>query len=67
MTFMEYCKRSDEIRMKHDILLLADLIQLYDERYKNNKEKVSIKFIYNELHDYILYIKEQKNSLYQRQ
>lgn len=39
MTFKEYSKRSDEIRMKYDILLLADLIELYDERYKNKKRK----------------------------
>lgn len=60
MTFKEYCKRSYEIRMKHDILLLADLIQLYNEKYKNKKEKVPIKFIYNELHDDIIYTKEEK-------
>ncbi|HIU11438.1 MAG TPA: hypothetical protein IAB65_01925 [Candidatus Onthocola stercorigallinarum] len=63
MTFKEYCKRSDEIRMKHDILLLADLIELYDERYKNKKEKVPIKYIYNELHDDILYTKEQEEFI----
>lgn len=63
MTFKEYCKRSNEIRMKHDILLLADLIQLYDEKYKNKNEKVSIKFIYNELHDETIYSKEQEEFI----
>lgn len=63
MTFKEYCKRSNEIRMKHDILLLADLIQLYNEKYKNKKEKVPIKFIYNELHDETIYSKEQEEFI----
>ncbi len=63
MAFKEYCKISDEIRMKYDILLLAYLIQLYDERYKNKKEKVPIKFIFNELHDDTLYTKEQEEFI----
>ena len=63
MTFKEYCKRSDEIRMKHDILLLADLIQLYDEKYKNKKKKVPIIYIYNELHDDIIYTEEQEEYI----
>ena len=55
MTFKEFEKRYFEIRKKHDILLLADLLNLYDERYKNKKEKVSVRYIYNELHDGINY------------
>ena len=56
MTLKEFMKRSDEARMKHDILLLADLIQLYEEKYKNKKEKVSIEYIFNELHNDLIYI-----------
>lgn len=55
MTFKEFEKRYFEIRKKHDILLLADLLNLYDERYKSKKEKVPVRYIYNELHDGINY------------
>lgn len=53
MTFKEFEKRYFEIRKKHDILLLADLLNLYDERYK--RKKVPVRYIYNELHDGINY------------
>lgn len=53
MTFKEFEKRYFEIRKKHDILLLADLLNLYDERYK--RKKVTVRYIYNELHDGINY------------
>ena len=55
MTFKEFERRYFEIRKKHDILLLADLLGLYEERYKNKQEKVPIKYIYNELHEGINY------------
>lgn len=55
MTFKEFERRYFEIRKKHDILLLADLLDLYEERYKNKQEKVPIKYIYNELHEGINY------------
>lgn len=53
MTFKEFEKRYFEIRKKHDILLLDDLLNLYDERYK--RKKVTVRYIYNELHDGINY------------
>ena len=55
MTFKEFEKRYFEIRKKHDILFLADLLNLYDERYKRKKEKVPVRYIYYELHDGINY------------
>ena len=55
MTFKVFEKRYFEIRKKHDILLLADLLNLYDERYKSKKGKVPVRYIYNELHDGINY------------
>lgn len=48
MKFKEFCKRHDEIRMKYDILVLAELINLYDE-YK--KDKYTSRIIFNEIHD----------------
>lgn len=60
MTFKEYCKKYDEIKMKYDIVVLSELIKLYRE-YK--KEDFSSKIIYNELHDYINYSEEQENYI----
>lgn len=39
MKLKEFIKISDKARIKYDILLLADLIQLYEEKYKNKKER----------------------------
>jgi len=60
MTFKEYCKKYDEIKMKYDIIVLSELIKLYRE-YK--KDKYISKTIFNELHDYINYIEEQENYI----
>lgn len=60
MTFKEYCKKYDEIKMKYDIIVLSELIKLYRE-YKN--EKVSSKIIYNELHDYPNYSTKQEEYI----
>lgn len=63
MTLKEFMKRSIEARMKHNILLLADIIQLYVEKYKNKKEKVSIEYIFNELHNDLIYIEQEKEFI----
>ena len=60
MTFKEYCKKYDEIKMKYDIIVLSELIKLYRE-YK--KEEFSSRIIYNELHDYINYSEKQVNYI----
>ncbi len=57
MTFKEFCKRYDELRMKYDIQILADLIRLYSEY---GKEKLTTKTIFNELHDYLNYSEEEE-------
>ena len=49
MKFKEFCKKYDEMRMKYDIQILAELINLYKEY---GKEELTTKTIYNELHDY---------------
>ncbi len=61
MTLTEFINKSHEIRKKHDILLLADLITLYDERYRGKRKKVPIEYIYNELHDTPKYTEEEKD------
>lgn len=60
MTFKEFCKKYNEIRMKYDILVLAELINLYTEY---GKEKLTTKTIYNELHDYTNYSKKEEKYI----
>ena len=48
MTFKEYCKKYRFIRFKYNILLFIDIIELYDEYYKNKKKKLDRKIIFNE-------------------
>lgn len=63
MRLKEFIKRIDEVRRKYDILLLTDLIQLYEEKYKNKKEKVPIEYIFNELHDDLIYTEQEKDFI----
>lgn len=60
MTFKEFCKRYDDIKIKYDIIVLSELIKLYREY---EKEKLTIDIIYNELHDVIVYTGEQKDYI----
>lgn len=60
MTFKEFIKRYDDIKIKYDIIVLSELIKLYSE-YET--EKITIDIIYNELHDVIVYTEEQKHYI----
>lgn len=66
MTLKEFSKRYAEIRKKYDIQILAELIMLYDERYANKKNKVPVEYIYNELHDDLIYNSREKKKIFQR-
>lgn len=57
MTFKEFCKRYNNIKIKYDIIIVSELINLYTEY---GKEKFSTETILKELHDEIIYTKEQK-------
>lgn len=63
MTLREFQDKYHETRKKYDILILSELIELYDKIYKNKKEKVPIRFIYNELHDEPIYSEEEKEFI----
>lgn len=63
MTLKEFSKRYAEIRKKYDIQILAELIMLYDERYANKKNKVPVEYIYNELHDDLIYNSREKKKI----
>ena len=60
MTFKEFCKKYNEMRMKYDILVLAELISLYKEY---GKEELTTKTIYNELHDYPNYSEKEEKYI----
>lgn len=60
MTFKEFCKKYDEIKMKYDIIILSELINLYKEY---GKEKTNTRIIFNELHDEVVYTEEQKQYI----
>lgn len=63
MTFKEFYKKYDDIKIKYDIIVLSELIKLYREY---GKEKISSRIIYNELHDCINYKEEQKNYIIEK-
>ncbi len=60
MTFKEFCKKYDDIKMKYDIIVLSELLKLYREY---GKEKYTLENTYNELHDEIVYTEEQKQYI----
>ena len=60
MTFKEFCKKYDDIKMKYDIIILSELIKLYREY---GKEKITSRIVYNELHDSVNYTEEQEEYI----
>lgn len=63
MTIKEFRKKYHQIRIKHDILFLSELIKLYDERYMNKKAKVDSRIIFNEIHDCPIYSEKEINYI----
>lgn len=56
MTYMEFIRKSDNTRRKRDIILLSELLDLYDEYYKSiKKEPIDPIIVYNEIHDCLNY------------
>ena len=39
MTYKEFIRKSDNARRKRDIILLSELLDLYDEYYKSIKKE----------------------------
>ena len=62
MTFKEFCKKYNDIKMKYDIIVLSELLKLYREY---GKEKYTLENTFNELHDEIVYTEEQKQFIMQ--
>ena len=67
MTYKEFIRKSDNVRRKRDIILLSELLDLYDEYYKRKKkEPIEPIIVYNEIHDCLNYSGEEKESIIQQ-
>ena len=67
MTYKEFIRKSDNARRKRDIILLSELLDLYDEYYKSiKKEPIDPIIIYNEIHDCLNYSEREKESIIQQ-
>lgn len=67
MTYKEFIRKPDNARRKRDIILLSELLDLYDEYYKSiKKEPIDPIIVYNEIHDCLNYSEEEKESIIQQ-
>jgi hypothetical protein len=67
MTYKEFIRKSDNAYRKRDIILLSELLDLYDEYYKSiKKEPIEPIIVYNEIHDYLGYTEEEIKTIIQQ-
>ena len=60
MTYKESIGKSYNARRKRDIILLSELLDLYDEYYKSKKkELIEPIIVYNEIHDCLNYLEQE--------
>ena len=56
MTYKDFIKKGNNLRRKRDIILLLELLELYDEYYKiKKKESINSIYAYSEIHDCLIY------------
>ena len=64
MTFKEFVKKSDKIRRKRDIIILAELLDLYDDYYQSKNQKlINPVYVYNEICDSLIYSEKEKEEI----
>lgn len=64
MTYKEFIRKSDNLRRKRDIIILAELLDLYDDYYKSKKkEPINPLYVYNEICDSLIYSEEEKEQI----
>lgn len=64
MTLKEFIQKSDKIRRKRDIIILAELLDLYDDYYKSKKkELINPVYVSNEICDSLIYSEEEKEEI----
>ena len=67
MTYKEFIRKSDNAYRKRDIILLSEILDLYDEYYKSKKkEPIDPKIAFNEIHDYLNYSEEEIKTIIQQ-
>ena len=67
MTYKEFIRKSDNVRRKRDIILLSELLDLYDAYYKSKKkEPIEPIIIYNEIHDCLNYSEREIEIIIQQ-
>mgnify|MGYP003195543098 FL=1 len=67
MTYKEFIRKSDNVRRKRDIILLSELLDLYDEYYKSKKKKpIKPIIVYNEIHDCLNYSEREIEIIIQQ-
>lgn len=64
MTYKEFIRKSDNLRRKRDIIILAELLDLYDDYYKSKKkEPINPLYVYNKICDSLIYSEEEKEQI----
>lgn len=67
MTYKEFIRKSDNARRKRDIILLSELLDLYEEYYKSKKkETIEPIIVYNEIHDCLNYSEREIEIIIQQ-
>lgn len=67
MTYKYFIRKSDNARRKRDIILLSELLDLYDEYYKSKKkELIEPIIVYNEIYDCLNYSDEEIKIIIQQ-
>ena len=67
MTYKEFIRKSDNVTRKRDIILLSELLDLYDEYYKSKKkEAIEPIIVYNEIHDCLNYSEREIEIIIQQ-
>ena len=64
MTYKDFIKKGNNLRRKRDIILLSELLDLYDDYYKSKKkEPINPLYVYNEIHDCLIYTDEEVQEI----
>ena len=67
MTYKEFIRKTDNVRRKRDIILLSELLDLYDAYFKSKKkEPIEPIIIYNEIHDCLNYSEREIEIIIQQ-
>ena len=67
MSFKELIRKTNDVRRKRDIILLSELLDIYDEYNKSKKlEPINPIHVFNELGDSLVYSDEEMKSIIQQ-